>query len=855
MSPFWCLLVLGSISVTKSLQEQCSQSQCEIEVGVDLYGNDIPNYNAFNSAAKSVESCAELCIQTTHCTHFTFVWNLCFLKTAGSGRNPNQKAISGSCSRGTVQFLHKVHEKIEGCDVYQSLELDGNNIGKMKQTPDMKSCISLCLETAGCSHAVYKDGICNPKSGDRGNGIFKLGCTSVACAQTSTSRVATSDTSSSFTPTLPKASNTVTETHTDAFATANTTRLTTTTTTTTTTTSITTTRTTTSTSTTTTTTTTTTSSSSTSTTQGCPTEKGCRIRYDYVELSVKDREHYQNVFLDVSQGTDKYTKMPHCANLKADLAKAVRKHSSTKLIHTRTQLLGWHRWFMVSIEDVLRKCDPCITIPYWAWERDPDVWGTIWKDRADWQGGKGDGIGGCVQDGPFKETKYVLPEGALADNDGKDCLRRKLDGDLPVRKDVTENQKKDHTEWTEWHKLMDKWHSDVHLYIAGYTSRDGFAGTMRYSTTSANAPVFYQHHGNLDRLWYEWQKQDEKNLHKSFGDVLLKGLGGLTHNDVKDSSAIKMVAGSPDTVCVEYGYKKAPSPPACTGTTCSLRRRRGQLDNHTLEDYIAHNGVDELLASLHPDFFNTTSPYWNIPTTQGFELEAVAVWDKMVVPEFANMTIDEIISNKTIGNEHRLNQPVLNLTADPLPYLGHFNSTQRILGAERALTNILGMSASGFRDALDIFDNTGNLTAMFDMAFEEFTSAGCISNGRYYANDIIVTTSVCKGDCKCSNGAIVCSEPYIPYENNITYTELCCCSHDTADCLSCKEGLTVQEYCALNPSAVGCPKPDCCSATTANCISCQLGMTEEELCALVPQTIGCSFLNGTDCDVMVMTFC
>merc|ERR1712100_871209 len=66
-----------------------------------------------------------------------------------------------------------------------------------------------------------------------------------------------------------------------------------------------------------------------------------------------------------------------------------------------------------------------------------------------------------------------------------------------------------------------------------------------------------------------------------------------------------------------------------------------------------------------------------------------------------------------------------------------------------------------------------------------------------------------------------------------------CCSAYDAQCESCKQGLSVNEYCRKNPYVTGCEKYNCCKAFTADCQSCAAGLSEEEYCNRNPSTAGC----------------
>ena len=62
-----------------------------------------------------------------------------------------------------------------------------------------------------------------------------------------------------------------------------------------------------------------------------------------------------------------------------------------------------------------------------------------------------------------------------------------------------------------------------------------------------------------------------------------------------------------------------------------------------------------------------------------------------------------------------------------------------------------------------------------------------------------------------------------------------CCKANTAECNSCKEGISEEEYCKKAPSdffgpVQGCEKYNCCKGNHARCNSCKEGLSEEEYC-------------------------
>merc|ERR1711885_11386 len=74
---------------------------------------------------------------------------------------------------------------------------------------------------------------------------------------------------------------------------------------------------------------------------------------------------------------------------------------------------------------------------------------------------------------------------------------------------------------------------------------------------------------------------------------------------------------------------------------------------------------------------------------------------------------------------------------------------------------------------------------------------------------------------------------------SIVQPPICCQAHN-AQCESCKQGLSEEEYCKMKPFTGGCEKyRGCCKAFTAECLSCTAGLSEEEYCKKNPSTGGC----------------
>jgi tyrosinase len=181
--------------------------------------------------------------------------------------------------------------------------------------------------------------------------------------------------------------------------------------------------------------------------------------------------------------------------------------------HVAASFFPWHRYYIHVYEQALKNdCGYKGQLPYWDWSAD-------WKDFANapvWDnergfGGNGDpsaqisvGEGRCVTNGPFAGLKAMF----YGESYEPHCLSRGFQtgaeleelSDL-IRPDVIEDimQKKDFSAFSE---ALEK---NAHHFISGSIRGDFAKYTGPYD------PVFFLHHANLDRLWWNWQQEDPEN--------------------------------------------------------------------------------------------------------------------------------------------------------------------------------------------------------------------------------------------------------------------------------------------------------------------------------------------------------
>ena len=225
-----------------------------------------------------------------------------------------------------------------------------------------------------------------------------------------------------------------------------------------------------------------------------------RVRKDFLKLSIADRKRFIGAYLKVSVD-------PKYKQAYEDLV-AFHSNTSSKLLHeTNYIFFPWHRWYLLQIENALRKIDCRITVPYWDWSRVANHW---WKGSAMedfWNPGEhgfgGDGDrndGNCVKTGLFRKEKWQL----LKITRGGGCLKRyfwyvpltgnsahvNMSVSLPLEKFFVYEA-----------IVRGIYHNELHDFIGG---------TMSSGLTAANAPELPTHHSFLDLIWVRWQNRGVK---------------------------------------------------------------------------------------------------------------------------------------------------------------------------------------------------------------------------------------------------------------------------------------------------------------------------------------------------------
>ena len=307
-------------------------------------------------------------------------------------------------------------------------------------------------------------------------------------------------------------------------------------------------------------------------------------------LSKKERKAYTDAVLCL-QSKPARTPSSLVPGAKSRYDDFVATHiNQTGYIHYSGTFLAWHRYFTWSYEQALRdECGYKGVQPYWDWALSALVGleNSAVLDGSDYSmSGNGEYVekagnielsglpglpplelptgsgGGCVTSGPFEcmevnlgPVGLALPGGATeANGDGLSynprCLKRDLTDEIL--------RKYSNATAIAHNILKPKDVYDFQMTMQGYpgSGNIGIHGGGHYAmggdpgrdvSTSPGDPLFYLHHGMIDRVWWIWQLLDKKTRTGA------KGISGTgTFLNMPES------ANTPLDTVIDLGYAAGP---------------------------------------------------------------------------------------------------------------------------------------------------------------------------------------------------------------------------------------------------------------------------------------------------------
>ncbi|KAH8732980.1 hypothetical protein GQ44DRAFT_13967 [Phaeosphaeriaceae sp. PMI808] len=313
------------------------------------------------------------------------------------------------------------------------------------------------------------------------------------------------------------------------------------------------------------------------------------IRREWGTLSKPERKAYTDAVLCLQSKTAK-TPSSLIPGAKSRFDDWVGTHVlQTPNIHYTGTFLAWHRYFTWQYEQALRnECGYKGYQPYWDWaktaksglEKSPMLDGsdTSMSGNGEFIPGGGNVIlggnglpeiaipagtgGGCVKSGPFKDMKVNLGPVSLGLTNGSTISNGDGLGYNPrcLKRDLTDysNQKFANAPaivslllttkdiWSFQMEMQGVPGSGLIGVHGGHYSMGGDPGRDLF--TSPGDPLFYLHHGGIDRAWWIWQQLDRKTRTGAQG---ISGTGTFLNMPPSANTTL-------DTV-IDLGYAAGPS--------------------------------------------------------------------------------------------------------------------------------------------------------------------------------------------------------------------------------------------------------------------------------------------------------
>ncbi|SPO01150.1 related to monophenol monooxygenase (tyrosinase) [Cephalotrichum gorgonifer] len=275
--------------------------------------------------------------------------------------------------------------------------------------------------------------------------------------------------------------------------------------------------------------------------EGC-TRENVRVRREWRNLPAEMRIKYTDAMLCLQAAESINTEIDGAKSAYDDFA--VLHYNLTPFVHNSATFLTFHRYYIHTLEEQLRtKCGYDGDFPYWEWgldcadpQKSPLFDGSETSLGSDGEpvaaspGGGGFGGfpgmgggsgGGCVMKGPFSNYTVNLGPSTVAEPLAYNprCIKRNLNGAICAANASIRNTTDVITSapnielfqaiiqgdmrYPEARGLGMASHGGGHFTIGGDPGGDFYFSPLE--------PAFFQHHGQIDRMYFIWQNLDWEN--------------------------------------------------------------------------------------------------------------------------------------------------------------------------------------------------------------------------------------------------------------------------------------------------------------------------------------------------------
>ena len=181
-------------------------------------------------------------------------------------------------------------------------------------------------------------------------------------------------------------------------------------------------------------------------------------------------------------------------------------------MHSCPAFLPWHRAFILELERELQAIDPSVTLPYWRFDRPAD--NVFTEDFM----GQEDGSG---------RAKFSARNPLLGwVSDGRPGVNRKSVRLDPTREPVVGSGPMQMVQTAATFEALP---IENHVHARAHRR---FRGLLEDAHESVTDPLFFLLHANVDRMWAQWQQDNDKRDPTATGayvSVITRIGYGLTH--------------------------------------------------------------------------------------------------------------------------------------------------------------------------------------------------------------------------------------------------------------------------------------------------------------------------------------
>jgi len=181
-----------------------------------------------------------------------------------------------------------------------------------------------------------------------------------------------------------------------------------------------------------------------------------RHRKDQASLSAMEQERFLCAF--------------NMINANGTLGTLVKIHSEPHQMHHTLRFLPWHRVFLLAMEDALNAIHPDVCLPYWNWTNAPEQTFPAWLS----------GVLPTVITPTTTVSVFRSPQSP--------ANLASIAAAAPTALSQTT--------FNNFTGALEAIHDSVHVWVGG---------SMGVISTAPADPIFWMHHANIDRLWWQWQ--------------------------------------------------------------------------------------------------------------------------------------------------------------------------------------------------------------------------------------------------------------------------------------------------------------------------------------------------------------